>query len=595
MQQTTTVWQQGDYRSPRPARIETTGERTLMTATEYDYGPYNRVTETRECDFGGSIVLRRTRTEYEPGPGYLQRHILRLPRTVEVFDRSDPAPSARTEYVYDSQPLKDAPGVVAHLQTHNPYAPRVWIPPYDEVECDDAPKPRCRTIHHDGYWQSDYDPRTRLRGALTEIRRFADPGQRRDPVVERRSYDITGNLVAIESGRYDRAAREYSIATQYAYPERDTIGPADPAAQIAATTTYDFGTGLDLSTTDANGRTTTTQYWPARLRPNVVTWPTGATTIFTYEHHQQPVTETVHLADGSLAEQRRTQYNGLGLPRRTMILAAMSEADPSQPLYDTSECRYDALGRIWAQSSPYRTGDTPAWVEITRDALGRRTAIRAPDGSETRAYYDERAPRPDILADLDPALMGRTVRLVNAWGRERWAWHNALGQLQMSVEPNPEGDGSVLSPGTAVTYYNHNALGQVVQVIQRVPGSTPQNRRFRYDGLGRLTHQLLTERTATLDDAGQYRQPGSASQWSDVVAYTDASRPAWRMDARGVKMHFDYGDDPLGRLQSLTYEQSPVPPWVTDPGPRPSRPRPSTTPTPPPAIWPGSPASPPMT
>ena len=79
VQLTTNFWQQGDYRSPRLSRVETTRGRNLMTATEYDYGPYNRVTEVRELDFGGTAVLRRTRTEYEQNPGYLERHIFALP------------------------------------------------------------------------------------------------------------------------------------------------------------------------------------------------------------------------------------------------------------------------------------------------------------------------------------------------------------------------------------------------------------------------------------------------------------------------------------------------------------------------------------
>jgi RHS repeat-associated protein len=278
---------------------------------------------------------------------------------------------------------------------------------------------------------------------------------------------------------------------------------------------------------------------------------------------------TLHLADGSMAAQRKADYNGLGLPRQTRTFVGVSDSDPTQLLYDITDNRYDPLGRIWAQASPYRTGDGPQWTVVSRDALGRITRTQAPDGSETHAHYDERAQLPDALADLDPAVMGRTTRLVDAWGRERWTWHNALGQLQIAIEPNPDGNGSVFAPGTAVTYYGYNALDQVTSIFQLSPGSTGQNRWFRYDGLGRLTHQWLTERGFTLSDAGQYRVPGSQPRWSDVYSYVDRTRLAWHMDARGVKTRLDYGDDPLGRLQSITYEQPVIAPGTLNPQPPP--------------------------
>jgi RHS repeat-associated protein len=558
VQLTTNIWQQGDYRSPRLARVETTRERSLMTVTEYDYGPYNRVMEVRELEFGGTAVLRRTRTAYEQGQGYVRRHIFFLPSVVEVFQGSEALPSARTEYVYDGQPLRDTPGVVGHAQTHNPYAPRVCVPPYDELECDPDPLPRtppCRTIHHDGYWQTEYDTGTRFRGNPTEIRRYADAAQRRDPVVERRTYDITGNLVLAEAGRYERSVYEYSLATQYAYLTRHVLGPAQPvSAQIAASASYDFGTGAPRSTIDANGRSVQISYEPVTLRPSVVTWPTGATTTFTYDDPQLSVAETTRAADGTLAEQRTVVRNGLGLvQRQATLVEVIHVGDFTLDITADTERRYDALGRLWKQSRPYRSDQSPLFTEVFRDALGRVTRTRGPDGSETQAYYNERA-LPEVLEDSDAAARGQTTRLVDAWGRERWLWHNALGQLQFVVEPDPDGDGSVFAAGAALTSYFYNALNQVVVIIQRVPSSIDQPRWFRYDGLGRLTHQALTERSPTLTDAGVYRRLGS--RWSDVFAYADETRMAWRMDARGVRTVFDYGDDPLGRLQRVTYERT---------------------------------------
>jgi RHS repeat-associated protein len=562
VQLTTNIWQQGDYRSPRLSRVETTRERNLMTATEYDYGPHNRVTEVRELDFGGTAVLRRTRTEYEQNPGYLERHIFALPTVVQVFHGSDPVPTARTEYVYDGQPLRDTPGAAGHAQTHNPYAPRAWVPPYDELICteDQHGIERCRTIHHDGYWQTEYDWRTGFRGNVTEIRRYADPFQRRDPVVERRTYDITGNLVVAESGRYERSAYEYTSATQYAYPERQVRGPAAPAsAQIVTSTSYDLGTGLATSATDANGRTVGTRYYPATLRPWMVTWPTGATTTFGYDDQHLTVTQTTEAADGTLTGQQTIEHDGLGLVKREAALADTQTFENPRlgkltvDVMNISDRQYDALGQLWKQSRPYRSGQVPVFTEVFRDSLGRVTRTRAGDGSETAAFYDER-PRPD---DAPPASAGGyTTRLVDAWGRQRWTSLNALGQLEALVEPDPDGDGSVLTPGTAATYYAYDALGRVVAIVQHSPGALKQIHNFHYDGVGRLIHQYVPGRSRTITDAGEYRGPGA--RWTDVFGYADGTRLAWQVDARGVRTVFDYGDDPLGRLQGVTYQLTSV-------------------------------------
>ncbi|MCA1706984.1 MAG: hypothetical protein LC808_28455, partial [Actinobacteria bacterium] len=179
---TTNRWQQGDYRSPRLARVETTmklnSSDSPMSATEYDYGPHNRVTEVRELDFGGVALMRRTRMEYEGAPGYAERHIFSLPTAIEVFDRYESRPDKRTEFVYDNQLLRDAPGVVGHAQTHNPYSPGVWAPPHETKACDPDRKPPCWITHHPGYREKMYQETTRFRGNVTEIRRYADPVQR---------------------------------------------------------------------------------------------------------------------------------------------------------------------------------------------------------------------------------------------------------------------------------------------------------------------------------------------------------------------------------------------------------------------------------
>jgi YD repeat-containing protein len=79
----------------------------------------------------------------------------------------------------------------------------------------------------------------------------------------------------------------------------------------------------------------------------------------------------------------------------------------------------------------------------------------------------------------------------------------------------------------------------------------PQERRFRYDGLGRLTQQYLPERGATLDAGGRHAASGD---FSDVFTYDDHANLATHTDARGIKTVYRY--DALDRLALVTHEMS---------------------------------------
>jgi YD repeat-containing protein len=52
------------------------------------------------------------------------------------------------------------------------------------------------------------------------------------------------------------------------------------------------------------------------------------------------------------------------------------------------------------------------------------------------------------------------MRIVDAWGKERWGRIDAQGQLVEVVEPNPQGDGKVLTGGMS-TRYSYDTLGNL--------------------------------------------------------------------------------------------------------------------------------------
>src|SRR6266404_9436699 len=86
LQSSNSYWEQGAYNTPRPTRVEKTDERGQITAAAFTYGSaYNQVTEVRNYDYGGSSLLRATRTAYQNSASYTNRHIFILPLSVEVY------------------------------------------------------------------------------------------------------------------------------------------------------------------------------------------------------------------------------------------------------------------------------------------------------------------------------------------------------------------------------------------------------------------------------------------------------------------------------------------------------------------------------
>jgi RHS repeat-associated protein len=569
LQSSQTVWEKGAFDSPRPVSVAATDERGQTTGTEFSYGAsYNRVIETRNYDYGyvyqggGNALLRRTVTEYETAQGYINRHIYNLVHAVNIYG-GDGARASRTEYQYDGATAPTAPNggaslvnlptvVAQHDDAYNPYAPQTWVPEncyclYDEFG-------NCIWTCDPGYWQTAYDPSTDYRGNVTQITRYTNAATEpaTGAITETRQYDITGNMVVAATSCCQQASFTYTQDTQYAYPQSQKKGsPTDTTAQLTSSATYDFNTGLALSSTDANGRTSYTSYYADTLRPQTQTLSSGAHTDYVYDEAGMSVTQTTYLAPppadtGAVADQNVKLLNGLGLVRQERALGASG-------VWDFVDTEYDVMGQVSRQTRPYRGGETQQWNTTEYDALGRVIKGQAPDGttpqtgSATRTFYNEAA-RPSAAT---PNVPGETVRAVDAWGRERWARFDAVGRLVEVVEPDAGGDGTVANNGLR-TNYTYDVLGNLTGVVQ---GS--QTRSFKYDSLGRLIRQKLAEQTATLDDAGNYVGAGGAGAlWGEAFTYDDRSNLVGRTDARGVRTIFNYNNDPLNRLQSVSYDLS---------------------------------------
>ena len=364
---------------------------------------------------------------------------------------------------------------------------------------------------------------------------------------------MAGNVIASSRICCEELSSNFdNLAMQYAFPISQTRGSADPNSLMRVTTSasYDLSTGLPLLVKDANGRPTQTTYFPTSLRPKEIILPTGARIVFEYDDAAMKVVETRRLsATGTIASQTTKYFNGLGQIKKEEALGANNRHRYSR----------DALRPIWATCQSNLSLIVPA-----RLRNGARLSMMLPDEflssanrqclvafgtgvspyPATKYFYNE-ATRP-LGASNEP---GQTTRTVDAWERWRWARLDVAGRLAEVVEPNPAGGAGFQ------TKYSYNALNKLVRVEQDV-----QVRRFRYDSLGRLTHQKLAETDATLSLSGQWSTAGTANdRWSEVFTYDERSNLISKTDARGVKTIFKYKDsnnvdDPLNRLQSVSYD-----------------------------------------
>src|SRR5262249_5902759 len=151
-------------------------------------------------------------------------------------------------------------------------------------------------------------------------------------VTETRRYDITGNLVTASTSCCEQTTFSYSLDYQYANPVSKTRGSAtDWHAQLTTSATYDFNTGLNTYSTDANNRTSRTEYEPSTLRVLRSTAPTGAHTDYDYNDGEMSVRATTYLESHpthtTIADQNEKLLNGRGQVREEKAMGANSVWD----------------------------------------------------------------------------------------------------------------------------------------------------------------------------------------------------------------------------------------------------------------------------
>lgn len=334
-------------------------------------------------------------------------------------------------------------------------------------------------------------------------------------------YDVLGNVTAIVGPLANQKTEtEYSSASQFTFPTQTkqfVSGGVSGNRVLISNRTYDFDTGLVITSTGFNGDTTTFQYNDQLDRLTREVRPAGfGETTYNYSlPGQYPNTVTVESTlDASRNLTSISKFDGF---LRTI---EQRRTDHEGEVVSTTE--YDAGGRVEKVTNPFRDGQsltTDGYTTTTYDALDRVKTVNtfAQDGTSTGT----------VTTEYETNL----VTVTDQAGKKRKSETDAAGRLVNVFEPDQQNNLNI------VTNYEYDARSNLRQVNQG-----EQTRLFNYDSLSRLL-------SATSPESGNNGGNGAT-----FYEYDRASNLVQRTDSRGEVTSYTY--DSLNRLATKAYSNS---------------------------------------
>jgi RHS repeat-associated protein len=341
----------------------------------------------------------------------------------------------------------------------------------------------------------------------------------------RKSWDANA-VAANDASRFTEI--EYSSTYAFAYPTLVKTPVPDPTGQrgsnqpLTTTTVFDFTTGLPLSVTNPNGKTTTSEYENGLLRAVKVTQPNGRQTINEY-------TDTI----GSIRVKTRSQITASDWKESYVFYDDFSRISKTQSVDSSGDVfvitHYDKLGRVSKVSNPFRNVADPSCsvnVECatnTYDNFGRIWKVTTPDNAVVETTYG--------LAAVGNQI-GTVVTVKDQASKERRSISNAQGAIIRVDEPNNSNQLGTIDNPAQPTFYSYDKLQNLKEIVQGA-----QTRTFVYDSLLRL-------KTATNPESGtiQYQ-------------YDFNGNLILKTDARLIQTSYTF--DNLNRVKIISYANEP--------------------------------------
>ncbi len=480
--------------------VSTLVDSNQVSQESFSYDQYNNQTDAYAYDFGNGAVgalVKHSHTDYlttNPvnGADYTNTgiYMLSLPTQTSLYDAGG-TERARTTFEYDNY-LTDS--------NHAALTDRPSISGFD----------------------SSFNTSYTTRGNATATTHYLlVNGSVTSSVLAYAQFDIAGNTVKTIDSRGYTTVLEYD--DRFGGADGDARANTSPAELLGAgQTTYafvtkitnaagqisysqhDYYTGLPVDGEDTNGVVTSGYCNDLLDRPTQIIHGSNqpvsikSQTTFAYDDLNRAITTTSdrdnfndNILKGAIL------YDGLGRTTETRQYETSTT-------YITTKQNYDALGRAYQGSNPYRAGETVYWTTTALDSLSRVISITTPDNAVAASSY-----------------YGNSVTVTDQAGKARKSVSDALGRLT-NVYEDPSG----LNYQTS---YSYDVLNELTTVSQGA-----QTRTFVYDSLKRLT-------SATNPESG-------------TVSYTydNNSNLLTRTDARSITTTIAY--DALNRPTSKTYQ-----------------------------------------
>jgi RHS repeat-associated protein len=466
-----------------------------------DTVPYNNQNNVKEYDFGSGTpgnLLRETRTTFNTSSTYTDTgvYLISLPAQVSIYNGSG-TEQARTTFEYDNYTTDS---------NHAGLVNRTSISGFD----------------------SAFTTSYLTRGNVTGTTRYVlVSGSVTGSISTYSQFDIAANVVKAIDGRGNAINLYYD----------DCFGAPDGNAQINSAPTqlgglssfafvtrvtnalnqssfaqFDYYLGKPVDGEDANGIVASGYYSDSLDRPSQVNRAVSTAaanhSVFGYDDTSRIVTITTDLNtnnDGALVS--KVIYDQMGRKSE----ARQYESGTN---YIASQIQYDALGRAYKTSNPFRPwqSETAVWTTSAFDALGRVTSVTTPDSAVISTSY-----------------LGNAVTVTDQASKVRKSVSDALGRTT-SVYEDPSG----LNYQTS---YSYDTLDNLITVTQGV-----QTRTFGYDSLKRLT-------SVTNPESGTIN-----------FGYDNNGNLTSRLDARSITTTMAY--DVLNRITSKSYNDSPQTPTI---------------------------------
>lgn len=515
---------------------------SLVTKQRLAYNDFNNVTDRWDYDFGvGSPTtypMRHVHTDYLTTNNNLDYtdtsgpHILGLPRAQQIYSVDAQTGSetlaAQSETRYDETALLPWYGATAVIgwadpgsARGNPTTARNWLNTTGAWIESHAQFDQCGNISKTFKTVSGQE-------IVSEAVFDDDFGTPND--------NARDHVAPSELG----GKQTYAFATQV----KNALGHT-------AYTQFDYYTGQVVNAEDANGTVSSMTYGDPLDRPtraesavNIPSLHSQVTYVYDDANRRIAVTSDLNSLDDNLLKSE-SLYDGLG--RTTEVRQYETTTQ-----YVATLTNYDALGRAFKSSNPYRPTmqETPVWTTNAYDALGRVASTTTPDGATVYSHYD-----------------GARTLVTDQAGKQRISKADALGRLtevwEVRSSDTSTGTEAVSFPHYAdvpavsagyKTSYTYDVLGNLLKVEQKL-GQSAQRRYFAYDSLGRLMRAKNTEQ----DALGDLQLPASLlsplsdgnNDWSLAYEYDEAGELKKKTDARGKSVDYTY--DKLGRITLRDY------------------------------------------